>query len=97
MVVYNKSTLPDETGMSVFHPNYNTAACSMYVGMYGSVPFSKEYQAYVREYSELSKGGGAVYRSDAEKEDRERTVEALKSFGLMYGCNITPFRKTASL
>ena len=34
---------------------------------------------------------------NAEKEDRERTVEALKSFGLMYGCNITPFRKTASL
>ena len=34
---------------------------------------------------------------NAEEEDRERTVEALKSFGLMYGCNITPFRKTASL
>ncbi len=73
VVVYNKSTLPDETGMSVFHPNYNTAARSMYVGMYGSVPFSKEYQAYVREYSELSKGGGAVYRSDAEKEDQDVT------------------------
>ena len=32
---------------------------------------------------------------DAEKEDREKTVEALKDFGLNTGGNITPFRKTS--
>ena len=46
-------------------------------------------------HSDVQTSWGYIVDIDAEKEDREKTVEALKDFGLNTGGNITPFRKTS--
>ena len=46
-------------------------------------------------HSDVQTSWGYIVDVDSEEEDRQRTVEALKGFGLDSGGKITPFRKTS--
>ncbi len=51
VVVYSVSSEPEETGMSVYHPNYNNSAYDMRV--YSRMPIPEAYGRYVGRYGEI--------------------------------------------
>ena len=72
VVVYSRSVVPAETGLSIFHPNYNVSRRAFNGSLYRNLPFCENYIGYVDRYIELAagrNGANASPRSGAERPD----------------------------
>ena len=63
-VVYTDSLVDGCTGLSVYFPFYNRLAITVWLDLYGTLPFSKEYTAFINQYASGITTNGTVFSSN---------------------------------
>ena len=93
-VVQSHSTAENCTGLTVYYPFYNKAACPYFVGLYDQLGFSERYQSFVADFGRyLISNGSSTWNAldtllnDIKKDNRtvvslQLTQEQLDEIGV---------------